>query len=55
MKLVLALTTEVVATVEIEVAATGEEDREDTRITSNLSLLKEHKTYLWLRTTIGER
>lgn len=55
MKLVLALTTEVVApmvtegvaaTVEVEVADSGEENREDTRITFNLSLLKKHKTYL---------
>ena len=55
MKLVPVLTTEavapmategVVATVEVEVATTGEENREDTRITFNLSLLKKHKTYL---------
>jgi len=36
----------VVATVEVEVADSEEEDREDTRITFNLSLLKKHKTYL---------
>ena len=47
MKLVLVLTTEVVAPMVAEgVAATVEEDREVTRITFNLSLLKKHKTYL---------
>ena len=35
------------------VAATAEEDREDTRITFHLSLLKKHKTYLWPRRTTG--
>ena len=51
MKLVPALTTEVVAPMVTEGAAvaavaTVEEDKEGTRITINLSLLKKHKTYL---------
>jgi ribosomal protein S28E/S33 len=36
----------VVATVKVEVVDSEEEDREDTRITFNLSLLKKLKTYL---------
>ncbi|MFC2070734.1 hypothetical protein ACFLTB_06155 [Chloroflexota bacterium] len=49
MKLVLVLTTEAVArmvTEGAEATPEAEEDKEDTRITFDLSLLKKHKTLI---------